>query len=202
MIWWVPDELSLQRLPLVGSPLMSLTICHGHPHLLGVWTLLLTGMRWLIGQDPLCLPLAQSLLSWKVSCTFSTLKPFGERYPYRYVKLYTKKCLFGMKKMHLIFGAVVKHKVPLTALARLTLACISSAVYPTHLTTYPPLLYTLQHGWLRSHQDLHRDGLCWSSKCFSLSCTQLNLESFLVSLLLSCLSVSGSFLIKLSYLTQ
>lgn len=61
-------------------------------------------------------------------------------------KLYTKKCLFGMKKMHLIFGAVVKHKVPLTALARLTLACISSAGYLTHLTTYPPLLYTLQHG--------------------------------------------------------
>lgn len=117
-------------------------------------------------------------------------------------KLYTKKYLFGMKKMHSIVGAAVKHKAPLTALARLTLACISPAGYLTHLTTHPPLLFTLQHGWLGSHQDLHRDGLCWSNKCFSLSCTQLNLGSFLVSLVLPCLSVSGSFLIKLAYLTQ
>lgn len=117
-------------------------------------------------------------------------------------KLYTKRCLFGMKKMHHIVGAAVKHKAQLTALAHLTLACLSSAGYLTHLTTHSPLLYTLQHSWLRSHQDLHRDGLCWSSKCFSLSCTQVNLEFFLCPYCSPVFQFLAHFSLKLSYLIQ
>lgn len=140
----VPDELSLQRLPLVVSPLVSLATFHGHPS--PFWCLG-SAAHWheVIVQGLPCLSLAQFPLSWKASCTLRILKTFEERHPSRCINYMPKSVLSGMNKRHPIVWAAVKQKVQLTVLADLTPDFVSVG-YLTHLITHLVLLYTLLHG--------------------------------------------------------
>lgn len=116
---------------------MSLTICHGHPHPLRCLDSAAHGHE-VIDWSGSSMPAPCSVPPFlEGKLCIQHFEPVWRKTSFQIHKLYTKRCLFGMKKRHPIVGAAVKHKAQLTALARLTGLRILSW-YLTHLTTHPP----------------------------------------------------------------